>query len=183
MSATTSEESILSPGASSYDSTSDSESSHLVRTAIAGVLLNASGARASPIQAFIQESSGSSSTVETIGIILAWSCTVIYCSSRCPQLYKNYKRKSVEGISPILFGAALLGNLTYTLSILSSCEFLFGDSRSDFIWRELPYIIGSSGTIIFDVAYFYQKYIYRGAGKNTSVMVLENWSQIDVHQV
>lgn len=114
-------------------------------------------------------------SAETFGLVLAWSCTFVYMSSRCPQLYKNYKRKSVEGISPILFGSALLGNLTYTLSILTSCNFLFGDSKLTFIWKELPYILGSSGTILFDIAYFYQRYIYRDSGKNTLVMSMENW--------
>ncbi|RLV94982.1 Sphingosine-1-phosphate lyase [Spathaspora sp. JA1] len=156
MSANASEESVLSSQSSSYDSTSEGNS-HMVKAAITGVLLNASGARASPIQAFINDSTNTSIfSRECLGLVLAWGCTIIYCSSRCPQLYKNYKRKSVEGISPILFGAALLGNLTYTLSIVTSCEFIFGDSRSEFIWKELPYIIGSAGTILFDIAYFYQ---------------------------
>lgn len=108
-----------------------------------------------------------------VGLILAWSCTIVYMSSRCPQLYKNYKRKSVEGITPLLFAAALLGNLAYTLSILTSCEFLYGDSKTFFL-TELPYILGSSGTIVFDVVYFYQRHIYRDSGRNT--MDLEMWN-------
>lgn len=116
---------------------------------------------------------------QSIGLVLAWGCTVVYCGSRCPQLYKNYKRKSVEGISPMLFGAALLGNFTYTLSILTSCEFMDSSTRQEFFIRELPYILGSSGTIIFDAFYFYQKYLYRNAGVNTSVMALESWNDVE----
>ena len=81
-------------------------------------------------------------------------CTLVYCLSRCPQLYKNYKRKSVDGISPLLFASALMGNLTYTLSILTSCEFAFGSNRQDFILKELPYILGSAGTIVLILAIF-----------------------------
>lgn len=109
-----------------------------------------------------------------LGLVLAWMCTVVYILSRCPQLYKNYRRKSVEGISALLFGLALLGNLTYTLSILTSCSFVAGDSRVAFLLKELPYILGSSGTIVFDVAYFYQRWLYRLNGRDTLVMELED---------
>lgn len=120
-------------------------------------------------------SAGSGSGSQTLGLVLAWSCTVVYMASRCPQLWKNYTRKSVDGINSILFGAALVGNLTYTFSILTSCEFIYGDSKSEFFLRELPYILGSSGTVIFDFFYFYQKYLYRDSGKNTSVMGLQDY--------
>lgn len=113
------------------------------------------------------------------GLITAWCCTVVYVSSRTPQLYKNYKRKSVDGISPLLFGAALLGNLGYTLSILTSCEFLFGPDKKEFFLRELPYIIGSSGTIVFDALYFYQKHLYRDPRKNTLAIRMRNWDRED----
>lgn len=111
---------------------------------------------------------------QALGLVLAWMCTVVYILSRCPQLYKNYRRKSVEGISALLFGLALLGNLTYTLSILTSCAFVAGDSRQVFLLKELPYILGSSGTIVFDVAYFYQRWLYRLNGRDTLVMELED---------
>lgn len=143
---------------SSYDSTEES-SSMLKNVAVAAVL---NSGRAS---ALLISSDSTNTAVTSWGLVLAWGCTLVYCSSRCPQLYKNYKRKSVEGISPMLFGSALLGNLAYTLSILTSCAFVFGDDRTDFIYKELPYIIGSSGTIVFDAAYFYQKYLYRNNGK------------------
>ena len=70
------------------------------------------------------------------------------------SIIQNYKRKSVDGISPLLFASALMGNLTYTLSILTSCEFAFGSNRQDFILKELPYILGSAGTIVLILAIF-----------------------------
>lgn len=114
-------------------------------------------------------------STQAVGLFLAWCCTAVYVSSRLPQLYKNYKRKSVDGISPLLFGSALMGNLTYTISILTSCEFLLDSNKTAFFWRQLPYILGSSGTVVFDVAYFYQRYIYRNAGRNSSEMGLQPW--------
>lgn len=115
-------------------------------------------------------------SIANIGLVLAWGCTFVYMSSRCPQLYKNYKRKSVEGVSPLLFGSALMGNLTYTMSILTSCDFLYDSNKTEFFWRQLPYILGSAGTIVFDMAYFYQRYLYRNAGANNTVMGLEPWT-------
>lgn len=119
----------------------------------------------------------SETSSEKLGLFLAWCCTIVYISSRCPQLWKNYKRKSVEGINSILFGAALVGNLTYSMSILTSCELISSTSKSSFLIKELPYILGSSGTCIFDVFYFYQRYLYRGAGINTTQMSLVEWDR------
>ncbi|GMG27311.1 unnamed protein product [Ambrosiozyma monospora] len=103
---------------------------------------------------------------ESIGLTLAYLCTLIYWSSRIPQLYKNQKRHSVEGISPFLFGFALCGNLFYSLSILASPQFLVpgGDGDTDGRWHflidELPYLLGSGGTLVFDAFYFYQRWVF-----------------------
>ncbi|GMF52064.1 unnamed protein product [[Candida] boidinii] len=108
---------------------------------------------------------GSSSPSYKLGRIIAWCCTFIYLSSRIPQLYKNYQRKSVSGINCILFASAVIGNLTYTLSILSSSDFIYNSNKLKFFLNELPYILGSSGTIIFDLIYFYQRSLF---GVNSS---------------
>ncbi|TFY81565.1 hypothetical protein EWM64_g2450 [Hericium alpestre] len=55
-----------------------------------------------------------------IGRISAWTCTTLYLTSRLPQIWKNYVRKSVEGLSMYLFVFAFLGNFFYVISILSS---------------------------------------------------------------
>lgn len=151
----------------SYDSTSSST----LKTIVASTLVT--GSNALPL-IFRSDDEGVSS-MESLGLFLAWCCTVVYMLSRCPQLWKNYKRKSVDGINSILFGAALVGNLTYTFSILTSCEFVLDGDKTGFFMKELPYILGSSGTCIFDLMYFYQRYLYRNAGTNTTQMNLENW--------
>lgn len=101
-----------------------------------------------------------SSNIEIIGLFFAWLCTTVYCCSRIPQLYHNYTRKSVDGISPLLFTFALLGNLTYSLSILST-EIPNDVSYSQFLAKELPYLLGSLGTVLFDAIYFIQREIYK----------------------
>lgn len=174
---------------SSYNSMDDSKPSAVKIAAVSAVLNGASvnglplvkGSKDTHSQTSLSSLATENSThiSQSIGLVLAWGCTAVYCGSRCPQLYKNYKRKSVEGISPMLFGAALLGNFTYTLSILTSCEFMDSNTRQEFFFRELPYILGSSGTIVFDAFYFYQKYLYRNAGVNTSVMAMESWNDVE----
>lgn len=96
----------------------------------------------------------------SIGTFVAWLCTFIYCSSRLPQLYHNYIRKSVDGVSPLLFTFALLANLTYALSILVS-DVPKDLTYEQFIMNELPYLLGSLGTVLFDGVYFLQRKIYK----------------------
>lgn len=95
-----------------------------------------------------------------VGTFFAWASAALYFFSRIPQLWKNYQRKSTEDISPFLFACTLIGNTTYATSILVSCDFVNGENRWEFFVNELPYMIGSAGTIVFDIAYFYQLYLY-----------------------
>ncbi|CCD24125.1 Ypq2p NDAI_0C04660 [Naumovozyma dairenensis CBS 421] len=94
-----------------------------------------------------------------IGTILSWMGASFYVGARIPQLYRNYKRKSTDGLSPFLFATTLLGNITYNVSIFTSCNVLMNDDKIGFIKNEMPFIFGSAGTIIFDLIYFYQYYV------------------------
>lgn len=160
---------LSSSESSSYSSIHNTKLPSKVTVAAAGAVLNAGLSNAMSTSGEVH----TASTKDILALFLAWGCTVVYVSSRCPQLYKNYRRKSVEGMSPLLFGAALLGNLTYTVSILTSCQFLFSPDKLSFLWHQLPYILGSSGTVVFDFAYFYQRHIYRG--RRSDEMDLQPW--------
>lgn len=107
----------------------------------------------------VATSSEHSGVATLAGPFFAWACTIVYISSRLPQLIKNYRLKSVGGISPLLFASAILGNLTYALSILSSCK-RQSDGLASFWKTETPYLVGSLGTLVFDAYYFYQRRIY-----------------------
>ncbi|KAI8974471.1 PQ loop repeat-domain-containing protein [Pilobolus umbonatus] len=91
-----------------------------------------------------------------IGRVFAWTCTCLYLSSRIPQLLKNRRRQSVEGLSISLFIFAACGNMTYASSILSH-----PGQTTDSILEALPYLIGSAGTLIFDFSIFCQFLCYR----------------------
>ncbi|KAG8217880.1 hypothetical protein J3R82DRAFT_6046 [Butyriboletus roseoflavus] len=98
-----------------------------------------------------------------VGRIFAWLCTTLYLTSRLPQIWKNYIRKSVEGLSMYLFIFAFLGNFFYVLSILTSPPARLPPPASTEFFREsLPYLLGSGGTFIFDITIVSQSIIYKG---------------------
>lgn len=115
------------------------------------------------------------STERIIGRIFAWLCTSLYLTSRLPQIWKNYVRKSVEGLSMYLFVFAFLGNFFYVCSILTSPEaHMPPPASTKFFQESIPYLLGSGGTFIFDVTIVSQSFIYRGKpprrrGRGTSI--------------
>ncbi|TIA87962.1 hypothetical protein E3P81_03725 [Wallemia ichthyophaga] len=104
-----------------------------------------------------------------IGKLSSWACVTFYLSSRMPQIYYNYQRKSVEGLSVFLFLFALLGNSFYTMSILSSPRFQQSHPQAmKYLLESLPFLIGSVGTIVFDVIILLQVQMYKDKPQNTS---------------
>ncbi|CAK9779838.1 hypothetical protein CC85DRAFT_286243 [Cutaneotrichosporon oleaginosum] len=98
---------------------------------------------------------------EAIGRISAWCCTTLYLSSRLPQIWKNFQRKSVEGLSILLFLFAFLGNTFYVASILLMP--VKPDEYSHYLLRSLPYLLGSGGTLLFDLTIMLQAWLYGSA--------------------
>lgn len=85
-----------------------------------------------------------------VGRMSAWTCTVLYLTSRLPQIWENYIRRSVRGLSILLFMAAFMGNLLYTISVLSNPEAV-GPGRRGYLQESLPFLLGSGGTLVFDL--------------------------------
>ncbi|KAI0093733.1 PQ loop repeat-domain-containing protein [Irpex rosettiformis] len=102
------------------------------------------------------------STEYIIGRISAWVCTTLYLTSRLPQIWKNYVRKSVDGLSIALFVFAFLGNFFYVASILTSPKLSLPEREASAFLREsVPYLLGSGGTLMFDVTIVTQSFLYR----------------------
>ncbi|CAG8476716.1 6766_t:CDS:2, partial [Scutellospora calospora] len=106
---------------------------------------------------------------ESIGRMFAWTCTILYLTSRMPQIWKNYKRKSVEGLSIFMFIFAALGNFTYTVSIFTNP---LVHTNSTYLKESFPYVLGSIGTLVFDLTIFVQWYYWKnrvsfGLGKES----------------
>ncbi|KAI9064438.1 hypothetical protein FKP32DRAFT_1650007 [Trametes sanguinea] len=110
----------------------------------------------------LQDPPAPPTTEHIIGRISAWICTTLYLTSRLPQIWKNYVRKSVEGLSIYLFIFAFLGNFFYVASILTSPNLQIpGPEASAFMRESIPYLLGSGGTLMFDVTIVAQSLIYR----------------------
>ncbi|KAI9480478.1 MAG: PQ loop repeat-domain-containing protein [Benjaminiella poitrasii] len=91
-----------------------------------------------------------------VGRFFAWVCTFLYLSSRLPQIYRNFHRRSVQGLSIYLFFFAAMGNLTYVLSIFTNPH----ATRTTML-EAVPYILGSAGTLLFDCTIFAQYAFYK----------------------
>ncbi|KAM9812359.1 lysosomal amino acid transporter 1 homolog isoform X1 [Syngnathus typhle] len=117
----------------------------------------------------------SSKTSEVSGYVCGYLATVFYLSSRFPQLYKNFQRKSTEGTSYLLFALAMMGNGTYGLSIIMVLPTL-KDSKQKFIIKHLAWLIGSQGVLVLDFFVTIQFVLYRknkSAKRYTTLVSLE----------
>ncbi|KAI2788611.1 hypothetical protein POX_e06631 [Penicillium oxalicum] len=90
----------------------------------------------------------------TSGAVLGYFSAVCYLGARLPQIYKNYRDQSCEGLSLLFFILSLLGNLTYGAGIL--CH----STEREYVITNLPWLIGSLGTMAEDVAIFIQFRMY-----------------------
>jgi len=90
-----------------------------------------------------------------IGYAIGWLSAILYLSSRAPQIIKNKKRKSVEGLSILMFFFAVMGNLTYTTGIL------LYSTEYNYLIAKLPWLLGSAGTFVFDFTLIGQFFYYK----------------------
>ncbi|KAI9225281.1 MAG: PQ loop repeat-domain-containing protein [Piptocephalis tieghemiana] len=89
--------------------------------------------------------------------VLGWTSAFLYVFARIPQIWKNYRSKSCEGLSLAMFAFCVLGNVTFCLSIFTY------SLEPEFLLMNLPWLIGNGGTLLFDFTIFYQFWIYRPA--------------------
>jgi len=111
-----------------------------------------------------------------LGYVLSWSSTFLYLTSRLPQLYLNYKRRSVAGLSPLLFAAAFCGNFFYSSSLLLNPSAWYdiepfgeggwvgedGTQTSTWWMDTLPFLLGSAGVLMMDGCVGWQFLLWGG---------------------
>lgn len=138
-----------------------------LQTKMAAVVGLAQTTDAAPIPTATEPAAGlkaseltTESVSTSIGYAVAYFSTGMYLFSRLPQIYHNFQPKSTTGVSMMLFTAAFLGNLTYTLSIVLSPPAM-GPERRAFLLNELSYILGAAGTMLFDCIILAQWYWYQ----------------------
>ncbi|KAI3327071.1 PQ-loop-domain-containing protein [Xylariaceae sp. AK1471] len=99
------------------------------------------------------------------GMVLGYASALCYLCARIPQIIKNYREKSCEGLALLFFLLSLTGNMTYGLSVFSYSQ------DPDYLIKAAPWLLGSLGTMVEDCIIFYQFRIYslgRKSGNETS---------------
>ncbi|KJZ79376.1 hypothetical protein HIM_01527 [Hirsutella minnesotensis 3608] len=97
------------------------------------------------------------------GLTLGYASAAFYLCARIPQIVKNYREKSCEGLSLLFFMLSLTGNFTYGVSLVAYSQ------GSDYLVKALPWLLGSLGTMIEDATIFVQFRLYAG-GTRTSTL-------------
>ncbi|KAJ4147848.1 hypothetical protein LMH87_002350 [Akanthomyces muscarius] len=104
-------------------------------------------------------------TLEIVGLALGYASAFFYLAARLPQIMKNYREKSCEGLSLLFFLLSLTGNATYGISLVTYSQ----DKK--YLLNAVPWLLGSLGTIFEDSVIFVQFHIYanKARGANSSV--------------
>ncbi|KAF2178105.1 vacuolar membrane PQ loop repeat protein [Zopfia rhizophila CBS 207.26] len=108
---------------------------------------------------------GSAGTDMALGAqILGYMSAVFYLGARVPQIIKNQRDRSCEGLSLLFFMLSLLGNATYGAGIL------LHSVEKEYFLTNLPWLIGSLGTMVEDATIFIQFRIFSD-GERSAVVV------------
>lgn len=89
----------------------------------------------------------------------------------------NYERKSCEGISFLFFLFACLGNITYVISIVVV------SSGRKYLLINLPWLIGSLGTLGEDFVIFFQFFHYRDNSKSLEEEIIDDDEALSEQEV
>jgi uncharacterized protein with PQ loop repeat len=101
------------------------------------------------------------STATPLGAsLLGYGSALLYLGARVPQIIKNQRERSCDGLSLLFFLLSLLGNATYGAGIL------FHSLEGEYVWTNLPWLIGSLGTMVEDLVIFAQ---FRAFGEGEKI--------------
>ncbi|TIC90180.1 putative vacuolar amino acid transporter YPQ1 [Colletotrichum higginsianum] len=98
----------------------------------------------------------------SLGSALGIIGAICYLCARIPQIIKNYRGKSCEGLAPLFLLLSITGNLTYGLSVIA-----YKQDR-DYLLTSLPWLMGSLGTIVEDCVILLQVRLYSRLEKQPS---------------
>ncbi|KAI9754713.1 MAG: hypothetical protein M1815_005473 [Lichina confinis] len=111
-------------------------------------------------------SDGSGVNISAGPQVLGYISAVSYLGARIPQIIKNYREQSCEGLSLLFFILSLFGNITYGASIL------LHSLDKDYLIVSLPWLLGSFGTMAEDIVIFVQFHIYSAKVDNSEAAVI-----------
>ncbi|KAF3765054.1 PQ loop protein [Cryphonectria parasitica EP155] len=89
-----------------------------------------------------------------LGLALGYFSAVCYLCARIPQIIKNWREKSTEGLALLFFLLSLTGNSTYGASLVAYSQ------DGAYLLKALPWLLGSLGTIAEDMIIFGQFQLY-----------------------
>ncbi|XP_023729024.1 seven transmembrane protein 1 [Lactuca sativa] len=98
----------------------------------------------------LQDGSGSEAVY---GQWLGWMMAAIYMGGRIPQIALNIKRRSVEGLNPLMFIFALIANAAYVGSILARSR------EWEKIKANMPWLLDAAVCVALD-AFIIMQYVY-----------------------
>lgn len=82
--------------------------------------------------------------------LLGYASAALYLCARLPQIYKNQVNRSTEGLSILFFILSVIGNVSYGAGIL------FHSLDKAYVVRNVPWLLGSLGTVAEDIVIFGQ---------------------------
>ncbi|KAL1205284.1 hypothetical protein V5N11_011567 [Cardamine amara subsp. amara] len=92
----------------------------------------------------LQVTSGNVGDNSKVGMLLGWAMAAIYMGGRLPQICLNIRRGHVDGLNPLMFFFALVGNVTYVASILVNSV------KWSKIKPNLPWLADAGGCAVLD---------------------------------
>ncbi|KAG2382955.1 hypothetical protein C9374_004922 [Naegleria lovaniensis] len=111
------------------------------------------------------EQTTSDNSMYALGITCSYISCICYIMAYVPQIYKNFKKKSVKGLSLLMF---LIDSLTQILYISSIIVFYAQQPHSYFdTVSVLPFIVGSVFTLIFSALILGQFFYYNNKRRNS----------------
>jgi len=112
---------------------------------------------------------------DEVGFTCGTVSAISYLCGRIPQLIKNYKRQSTEGVSMAMYTLICLGNTFYGASVLLGLD---GDPLTYYM-RHLPWLVGSLGCLFLDSIVYVQYFRYRNLNKADLLPIIDDSIQSD----
>jgi uncharacterized protein with PQ loop repeat len=93
---------------------------------------------------------------------LAWISSIMFLCARLHQIYLNYKRKSVAGLSYYTFTFIVLANICFVISLfVRLIDYNTKNEIVEYIYMNIQWILGTMSSIVLNFILLYQFYVYR----------------------
>lgn len=90
--------------------------------------------------------------------IIAYISQILFVLCKLPQIYLNYNRKNIYGLSKLAFFNIFLSNMFFVFSFL--LILIISENYTEYIFNNIQWIIGFICGCILDIVLLFQFYIY-----------------------